>query len=40
MAALVKQAGTTGVMLGADCTLPASIDVQRIQWVVDAVEAL
>lgn len=37
---LVKQAGTTGVMLGADCTLPASIDVQRIQWVVDAVEAL
>lgn len=37
---LIKQAGTTGIMLGADCTLPASINVERIQWVVDAVNAL
>ncbi len=37
---LVAQAGTRGVMLGADCTLPASIDTGRIQWVVDAVSSL
>ncbi len=37
---LVKAAGTTGVMLGADCTLPGTIDVERIQWVVDAVSTL
>ena len=34
---LVWEAGEKGVMLGADCTLPADVDVQRIQWVVDAV---
>ncbi len=37
---LVRRCGTTGVMLGADCTLPATIDVQRMQWVVDAVNEL
>lgn len=37
---LVAKVGTTGIMLGADCTLPGSIDVERIQWVVDAVNAL
>ena len=34
---LVWEAGTTGVMLGADCTLPNTISTERIQWVVDAV---
>lgn len=38
--ALVQAAGTTGVILGADCTLPASIDKERIGWVVDAVRLL
>lgn len=37
---LVAQAGTNGIILGADCTLPAQIDIQRIGWVVDAVKAL
>ena len=35
---LVKKSGKTGVMVGADCTLPGSIDVSRIQWVVDALD--
>ena len=30
----------TGVILGADCTLPGTIDVNRIQWVVDSVNEL
>ena len=34
---LVHQYGKPGVMLGADCTLPRGIDVQRFQWVMDAV---
>ena len=38
--ALVQAAGTTGVILGADCTLPASIAKERIGWVVDAVRLL
>ena len=37
---LVQMSGSTGVMLGADCTLPATVDVNHIQWVVDAVSAL
>ena len=37
---LVQRSGSTGVMLGADCTLPATVDVNHIQWVVDAVSAL
>lgn len=37
---LVQKAGTTGVMLGADCTLPNTIDLARLQWVVDAVNSL
>jgi uroporphyrinogen decarboxylase len=30
---LLREAGTTGVVLGADCTLPRSIDLQRLEWV-------
>lgn len=37
---LIAKAGKTGVMLGADCTLPGDIDIARIRWVVDAVKAL
>ncbi len=37
---LVRTSGRTGIMIGADCTLPATIDPQRIQWVVDAVNEL
>ena len=37
---LVRASGSTGVMLGADCTLPATVDVNHIQWVVDAVSAM
>lgn len=35
---LADQAGSRGVILGADCTLPATVDVERFQWVVDALE--
>ncbi len=28
----------TGYMIGADCTLPGDIDLQRIEWVVEALE--
>ncbi len=37
---LAEKAGTRGVMLGADCTLPATIDIARFGWVVEAAEAL
>lgn len=37
---LIRRAGTTGVILGADCTLPASVDIQRFGWVVDALREL
>lgn len=33
---LMDDAGKTGVILGADCTLPASVDVERFGWVVQA----
>lgn len=37
---LVKESGRTGIMLGADCTLPATVNVERIQWVVDAMDLI
>ncbi len=30
---LVKEAGTRGVILGADCTLPGDMDFERLKWV-------
>ncbi|MDR3191796.1 MAG: uroporphyrinogen decarboxylase [Treponema sp.] len=30
---LLREAGTTGVALGADCTLPRGIDLSRLEWV-------
>lgn len=35
---LIEKSGKTGVMIGADCTLPATIDVKRIGWVVEAAK--
>lgn len=35
---LIKSFGTTGLMLGADCTIPATIDYERLRWVVEASE--
>ena len=35
-ARLIQRAGKTGVILGADCTLPATVDVNRFNWVVEA----
>ncbi|MBO6039028.1 MAG: hypothetical protein J6P17_03625 [Acidaminococcaceae bacterium] len=32
---LLREAGTVGVILGADCTVPRDIDVQRFNWVRD-----
>lgn len=37
---LVAKTGKTGIMLGADCTLPGTIDVERIGWVVEAAKKL
>lgn len=37
---LVAKSGRTGVMIGADCTLPGNIDLSHIQWVVDAIKEL
>lgn len=33
--AVIKDAGTRGVIIGADCTVPNDIDVQRLNWVRD-----
>lgn len=37
---LIAKAGKTGVMLGADCTLPNTIDLDHIRWVVEAMQQL
>jgi uroporphyrinogen decarboxylase len=34
-ARLIKDAGTTGVILGADCTVPRDINLQHLKWVRD-----
>ncbi len=33
---VIDQAGPVGLILGADCTLPADIDPQRLNWVAQA----
>ncbi|MCD1655537.1 uroporphyrinogen decarboxylase [Treponema zuelzerae] len=33
--ALLAESGSSGVALGADCSLPSDIDVQRLSWVRD-----
>jgi uroporphyrinogen decarboxylase len=32
---LLEEAGTLGVVLGADCTVPGDIDLRHLQWVRD-----
>ncbi|MDR2257799.1 MAG: uroporphyrinogen decarboxylase [Treponema sp.] len=33
---LIEETGKTGLILGADCTLPQDIDLRRLQWVREA----
>ncbi|MDR1318092.1 MAG: uroporphyrinogen decarboxylase [Treponema sp.] len=33
---LLAEAGRTGIILGADCTLPRDIDLRRLRWVREA----
>ena len=37
---IVREAGAQGLILGADCSLPADIDLERIHWVIDALEQM
>lgn len=37
---LIKEVNVPGLIIGADCSLSSDIDKQRIQWVVEAVEAV
>ncbi|MGN1019606.1 MAG: uroporphyrinogen decarboxylase family protein [Aristaeellaceae bacterium] len=39
-ARLIQRAGKTGVILGADCTLPSTVDVNRFGWVAEAAGRL
>ena len=33
---ILDETGTTGVMIGADCTVPTDIDDHRLEWVRQA----
>jgi uroporphyrinogen decarboxylase len=33
---IINEAGRTGVVLGADCTVPRDIDLRHLQWVREA----
>ena len=35
---ILKKAGTTGIILGADCTIPKDIDFERLEWVREAAK--
>lgn len=37
---ILKEAGTSGVVLGADCTLPQDIDLTRLRWVREKLEKM
>ncbi len=37
---LLRESGTVGVILGADCTVPRDIDVQRFNWVRDSAASI
>lgn len=37
---LVEKAGSLGVIIGADCTVPADIDLKRLQWVRNSLSNL
>jgi uroporphyrinogen decarboxylase len=38
--AILKEAGTKGVVLGADCTLPADVNLNHLRWARDKAAAL
>lgn len=35
-AAILDEAGTRGIILGADCTIPRDTDVSHLEWVREA----
>lgn len=37
---IIKKAGKVGVIIGADCTVPSDIELERLQWVKDKVSSL
>lgn len=37
---LLEEIGTTGVIIGADCTVPSDIDIERLKWVRDKAAEL
>lgn len=37
---LIENAGESGIILGADCTIPRDIDWQRLEWVREAAAKL
>lgn len=37
---LLEEIGTTGVIIGADCTVPGDIDIERLKWVRDKAAEL
>ncbi|ETA81619.1 uroporphyrinogen decarboxylase family protein [Youngiibacter fragilis] len=36
--ALIADAGTTGIIIGADCTVPNDIRIERLEWVRSAAQ--
>jgi uroporphyrinogen decarboxylase len=37
---IIKKAGKVGVIIGADCTVPSDIALERLQWVKDKASTL
>ena len=33
---IIAETGTTGLVIGEDCTIPSDIDEERIEWVREA----
>lgn len=37
---VLAEFGTTGIIIGADCTLPKTIPAERVKWISDKVKAM
>ncbi len=37
---LISEAGTKGVILGADCTVPRDIPYEHLNWAIEAAHKL
>lgn len=37
---MIAQYGKTGIVAGADCTLPADIDISRLRWLREKLDQL